>query len=303
MLFRWGDYKMKMKKHLITALLSAMLLLMTCVAAYAADAVGLYGLSEGLTAKKADGTVVTEATTVGSKEVYMNAEQVEFTYSVAKEGAEYLVLVQAEDSEDISYIDQVTATGDSVTFHIYPTGLEKNKKYIIRLVSDDDTNLIRLTERGSFYCYKSGFIIRGKVLNNVKDVQIRLDKQENGKYVLGTKAKGTLVTGDNYSFACTAAGKYRLVLKKDGYIAVQYTLTLADNDITCNGKICMLGDVNMDGSLDALDMQCLYEHLLGNTALKNNYAKSLADVNKDKTIDIYDLQRLYEAVSLGLTLS
>lgn len=301
MLFRWGDYKMKMKKHLITALLSAMLLLMTCVAAYAADAVGLYGLSEGLTAKKADGTVVTEATTVGSKKVYMNAEQVEFTYSAAKEGAEYLVLVQAEDSEDISYIDQVTATGDSVTFHIYPTGLEKNKKYIIRLVSDDDTNLIRLTEQGSFYCYRPGLTVSGKILNGVEDVRIRL--YDPNQYRVGKELVDITASGD-YSFTVTTAGKYILYLTKEGYVTRKLSVTIND-DRTYNIEICALGDVNKDGSVDALDMQCLYEYLAGTGTLNvsNAYIYTLADVNKDKTIDIYDLQRLYEAVSLGLTLS
>ncbi len=56
------------------------------------------------------------------------------------------------------------------------------------------------------------------------------------------------------------------------------------------------GDVNVDGSVDALDLALVKSHLLGNSSIGNT---SLADVNADKTIDAIDFS-LYKQYLLKL---
>ena len=63
-------------------------------------------------------------------------------------------------------------------------------------------------------------------------------------------------------------------------------------------RLLLPGNINGKGlKADAEDMQRLYEHLTGITAITEPYLRKVADVNGDGAIDVYDLQRLYEHVS------
>ena len=56
------------------------------------------------------------------------------------------------------------------------------------------------------------------------------------------------------------------------------------------------GDVDGHAGLDVQDMQALYEHLSGSSAIVEEHAAALADVNGDGYINILDYQALYEAI-------
>ena len=58
----------------------------------------------------------------------------------------------------------------------------------------------------------------------------------------------------------------------------------------------LLGDVNLDGIINALDSQRLYEHIVGKNPLESDIAFRAADLNVDSNINALDSQRLYEHI-------
>lgn len=283
---------------LLSLALSFVIIISATVVVQAIDnRYGLYDLSDSLIPKDAKGVVVQEATTVGDKNVYIGAEQVSLTYKGAIKGAYYLVLVRGENSSRIAYIDQLTATGSSLTFNIYPDKLERGMKYIISLVSSSDPKVSTLTEKGSFYYYAPGATISGTVDNSVKGVTIRLFSQSEADAVI------RINTGayNSYFFNGIEDGNYIMEVSKNGFITRRYSITVSGKDVIQNLQLCSLGDVNGDGTVNALDLQCLYTFLSTNKNVgkisDSEYFEKVVDVINDKECDVYDLQRLYEHVS------
>lgn len=107
-------------------------------------------------------------------------------------------------------------------------------------------------------------------------------------------------------------GWWYVVCEKDGYEKMYsgwMPVAPPQTDVNFSLKrIYDLGDVNGNGEMDAIDLQCLYEYLTTDTYNGNTDTKSeitgwadwetlMMDINCDGSIDVYDLQRLYEAVS------
>lgn len=135
-------------------LLAGVFTVLLCVSALAAGE-GMYAVSAGLTPDVA----TTETVTINDKEeiLYVGAEKVTLTYESAMAGKYYLVLALNDGSttptvSNIAYIDQDTATGETVSFTVYPNKLENGKTYTVYLSSNDGT-LTTLTEQGSFSYY------------------------------------------------------------------------------------------------------------------------------------------------------
>lgn len=146
-----------MKKVWRMLLLAGVFTVLLCVSALAAGE-GICEVSGNLTPLTAEGGEVTE-----SAGVYVGAKKVSLTYSGANPGSYYLVMaLQVDDPESatpivptvssITYIDQDTAKGETVTFKVYPSKLENGKTYKVYLSSNDGT-LTTLTEQGSFSYY------------------------------------------------------------------------------------------------------------------------------------------------------
>ena len=59
----------------------------------------------------------------------------------------------------------------------------------------------------------------------------------------------------------------------------------------------LLGDVNGDGKVNVLDINLIYQYLLGLISFDEWQMKAANVTGSDNAVDIYDLQRLYEHVS------
>lgn len=111
-----------------------------------------------LTPTKADGTTVNSTTVQGSeKPVYVGAEKVTVTYPATK-GEHYLALVLNDGTSiptanNIVFIDQAVASGNTVSFHIFPTSLVAGKTYDIYIANS--TTAGGLAKAGSFGYYAS----------------------------------------------------------------------------------------------------------------------------------------------------
>jgi len=70
------------------------------------------------------------------------------------------------------------------------------------------------------------------------------------------------------------------------------------NTVRNEYKICIIGDINGDGSVNALDLLRVQRHLLGAAALESDYSIA-ADVNVDGNINALDLLRIQKDI-LGI---
>ena len=105
------------------------------------------------------------------------------------------------------------------------------------------------------------------------------------------------VTGNNgtYTFSHIPEGTYTLQVSKKHHVTREYTVTVGtETDATQDVKICLLGDVTMDGNINIGDHQRLFEHLRGINLIEDTYQLKVADVTGDKTVNIGDHQRLFE---------
>lgn len=121
------------------------------------------------------------------------------------------------------------------------------------------------------------------------DLQITLrDRDGRQLAAVGTALK---------EYGLYARGAEAMEFSMEGYVPHGYK---AAPDVPV--VLARRGDVNGGGTIDAVDMQSLFEFLAVGTvpdALKGDdaYFRDVADVNGDKTVDILDYQALYERIN------
>ncbi len=112
----------------------------------------------------------------------------------------------------------------------------------------------------------------------------------------------TVVTGNSaaYKFENISAGTYTLKVEKANHVAREYKVTVSGDAVQQDAKVCLRGDVNMDGAVDIGDHQTLFEHLQGINLITDEYQLKTANVNQDNAVDIGDHQTLFEHLQ-GIT--
>ncbi len=110
------------------------------------------------------------------------------------------------------------------------------------------------------------------------------------------------VTGNSaaYTMADVTPSTYTLRVEKKGHATFTKEITVTDSNVTEDVTIYLIGDVNLDGTISAADMQRLYNHLNGTAPLTD---RSTADVNNDGFISASDMQRLYNHLNGTLPLN
>ena len=112
----------------------------------------------------------------------------------------------------------------------------------------------------------------------------------------------TVVTGNSaaYKFENVSAGTYTLKVEKANHVAREYKVTVSGDAVQQDAKVCLRGDVNMDGAVDIGDHQTLFEQLQGINLITDEYQLKTANVNQDNAVDIGDHQTLFEHLQ-GIT--
>ena len=110
------------------------------------------------------------------------------------------------------------------------------------------------------------------------------------------------LTGNSaaYKFENVPAGTYTLKVEKTNHVAREYKVTVSGDAVQQDAKVCLRGDVNMDGAVDIGDHQTLFEHLQGINLITDEYQLKTANVNQDNAVDIGDHQTLFEHLQ-GIT--
>lgn len=124
--------------------------------------------------------------------------------------------------------------------------------------------------------------------DNTDDVTIQLIKIGASEAAYEAIVKGNSAT---YSIAGVAPGTYTMKVMKQNHVTREYTVTVESSNVTQNVKICLLGDVNMDGAVSITDATEVQKGIAGLLSL-NEYQNKLADVNKDGNISINDATQI-----------
>ena len=135
---------------------------------------------------------------------------------------------------------------------------------------------------------QTGAKVSGKITSYVddSDVTVKLTGTDNN---FTAEAKGK----DDYSIADVPAGKYTLSVSKNNHVTREYTVTVADADVTQDVKICPKGDVNGDGETDIMDCSLAQRYIRELTTL-DRYQIACGDVSGtgDGELDIQDVSRI-----------
>ena len=124
--------------------------------------------------------------------------------------------------------------------------------------------------------------------SNTDDVTIQLIKSGAAEPAYEAVVKGKTA---EYSIKGVSAGTYTMKVMKNNHVTREYTVVVGNSSVIQDVKICLLGDVNMDGSvsiLDATEVQKGLARLVSFT----EYQNKLADVNKDGSVSILDATQI-----------
>ena len=101
----------------------------------------------------------------------------------------------------------------------------------------------------------------------------------------------------SYSISGIASGTYTMRVMKNNHVTREYTVTVSGDAKTQNAEIWLLGDVNGDGRVNAMDYTRLLKHVNETQPLTDAYALKCANVNGDNRVNAMDYTRLLKHVN------
>lgn len=129
--------------------------------------------------------------------------------------------------------------------------------------------------------------------DNTDDVTIQLIKIGASEAAYEAIVKGNSAT---YSIAGVLPGTYTMKVMKQNHVTREYTVTVENSNVTQNVKICLLGDVNMDGTISVIDATEGQKDIANLISL-NDYQNRLADVNNDGIVSIVDVTLIQKYIA------
>ena len=155
-----------------------------------------------------------------------------------------------------------------------------------------DGYIVFTTDHFSIYMLSepkpAGVTVSGAITSYVddSDVTVKLTGADNN-FTAEVKGKS------DYSIEAVPAGEYTLTVSKDNHVTREYTVTVADADVTQDVKVCPKGDVNGDGETDIMDCSVAQRYIRELTTL-DAYQIACGDVSGegDGELDIQDVSRI-----------
>ena len=134
-----------------------------------------------------------------------------------------------------------------------------------------------------------------KSFNSTTDpVTVQLFKSGSSSAAYNTVVKGNSAS---YTISGVASGTYTMKVSKKNHVTREYTVTVATGTKTQNAQIHLLGDVNGDGRVNAMDYTRLLKHVNETQPLTDAYALKCSDVNRDTRVNAMDYTRLLKHVN------
>lgn len=137
----------------------------------------------------------------------------------------------------------------------------------------------------------TGYTVSGTATSfnsDTDEVIIQLTESGASEPAYETVVKGNSAT---YSIDGVEPGTYTMKVMKKNHVMREYTVTVSAENVTQDVKICLLGDVNMDGAVSITDATEVQKGIAGLLSL-NEYQNKLADVNKDGSVSIIDATQI-----------
>lgn len=254
------------------------------------------GLNVPMDGSKPDFTAVTDS----DYYTVTNIEWTDYTNSTDmtaedtfEEGHEYWLLLTVEPvEEDGNKLCKFVANNKTVA---YLNGVE------VKDIPNDSWQEVTSSVKkvSIFYTFKvgtGGVTVAGQVtsFNDANgDVTLQLIPEGFSEVAYETIVKGNTV---DYYFADVAAGTYTLKVSKSNHVTREYTVVVGNSSVIQDVKICLLGDVNMDGAISIPDATEVQKGLARLVSL-NEYQNKLADVNKDGSVSIIDATQIQKFIA------
>ena len=99
----------------------------------------------------------------------------------------------------------------------------------------------------------------------------------------------TAAEDGTYSFQAVPVGTYELQVSKADHATRNYTVEVVDKAVTQDVKIQLLGDINGDGKVAAIDLALINWYVTGVKEPDDPYKKACADVNMDGEISTVEI--------------
>ena len=187
--------------------------------------------------------------------------------------------------------------------HVYPKNnrdFKINGKYVNSWMDNMD-----FTDGHIWHVYTSYELVdpsaSGTLSGTVKSfgsttdpVTVQLFKSGSSSAAYSTVVKGNSAS---YTISGVASGTYTMKVSKKNHVTREYTVTVTTGTKTQNAQIHLLGDVNGDGRVNALDYTRLLKHANETQPLTDAYALKCSDVNRDKRVNAMDYTRLLKHVN------
>ncbi len=125
-------------------------------------------------------------------------------------------------------------------------------------------------------------------------VTVQLFKSGSSAAAYNTTVKGNSAS---YTISGVAPGTYTMKVSKKNHVTREYSVTVSSGTKTQNAEIRLLGDVNGDGRVNAMDCTRLLMHVNRSMLLTDAYALKCADVNRDSRVNAMDCTRLLTHVN------
>ena len=134
-----------------------------------------------------------------------------------------------------------------------------------------------------------------KSFNSTTDpVTVQLFKSGSSAAAYNTTVKGNSAS---YTISGITPGTYTMKVSKKNHVTREYSVTVSSGTKTQNAEIRLLGDVNGDGRVNAMDCTRLLMHVNRSMLLTDAYALKCADVNRDSRVNAMDCTRLLTHVN------
>lgn len=197
--------------------------------------------------------------------------------------------------KDGTKVADAAMAGSTYTFSNVSTGT-----YIVKAKSSDgslngsaDVTVKADSILNADVTVAKGFTVSGTIKSYgsaSEAVTVTLTKQGEATPTLTdtlTGASGSVPYSQNYSFPAVPAGDYTLKVEKKGHVTREYAIAVASDPVMQDVKICLLGDVDGNGSVNMVDYIKVRQHAQSVSFL-TDYALACADVNGDGNVNMVD---------------
>ncbi len=131
--------------------------------------------------------------------------------------------------------------------------------------------------------------ISGTVTAQGSDGKMTISLLQGSQVVTAVTANGS------YTIDAVAQGQYILRAEKSGYVTREYELTVTQDSVTQDVKLCTLGDVTGDGKINVADTSRAYAYVRDSATL-DAYALACADMTGDTRVNVADVSKIYGLV-------